>query len=93
MQVIGFILFTVYGFAHVVAGFIGIDFYFGVIGAGLAILAAVMVRFTLPLTVGAFFGAMDVWHWHWAFAALFAAPGLLLIIPSVIISIIDGVKK
>jgi hypothetical protein len=24
-----------------------------------------MFRFTLPITIGAFFGAMDVWDWHW----------------------------
>jgi hypothetical protein len=36
---------------------------------------------------------MDVWDWHWGFAALFAAPGLAFLIPGVILSIIEGVKK
>jgi len=93
MQVIGFILFIVYGIAQIVAGYVGIDFHFGAVWAGVAIFAAFMFRFTLPITVGAFFGAMDVWHWHWALAALFAAPGLAFIIPGVIMSIIEGVKK
>jgi len=93
MQVIGFILFIVYGMAQIVAGYVGIDFHFGAVWAGVAIFAAFMFRFTLPITVGAFFGAMDVWHWHWALAALFAAPGLAFIIPGVIMSIIEGVKK
>ena len=96
MQVIGFILVTVYGIAQIAAGYVGIDFHFGAVWAGVAIFAAsmfLMFRFTLPITIGAFFGAMDVWHWHWALAALFAAPGLAFIIPSVIMSIIEGVKK
>lgn len=93
MQVIGFILFIVYGIAQIVAGYVGIDFHFGAVWAGVAIFAAFMFRFTLPITIGAFFGAMDVWHWHWALAALFAAPGLAFIIPGVIMSIIEGVKK
>lgn len=93
MPIIGFILFIVYGIAQIVAGYVGIDFHFGAVWAGVAIFAAFMFRFTLPITIGALFGAMDVWHWHWALAALFAAPGLAFIIPGVILSIIEGVKK
>ncbi len=54
---------------------------------------SLVFRFTLPITIGAFFGAMDVWSWHWGLAALFAAPGLAFLIPGVILSIIEGVKK
>lgn len=93
MQVIGFIVFLIYGIAQIVAGYVGIDFHLGAIWAGVAIFAAFFLRFTLPITIGAFFGAMDVWQWHWALAALFAAPGLAFIIPGVIMSIIEGVKK
>ena len=93
MQVIGFILFIFYGIAQIVAAYVGIDLHFGAVWAGVAIFAAFMFRFTLPITIGAFFGAMDVWHWHWAFSALFAAPGLAFVIPGVIMSIIEGVKK
>lgn len=93
MQVIVFILFIVYGIAQLVAGYVGIDFHLGAFWAGVAIFAALMFRFTLPITIGAFFGAMDVWHWHWALAALFAAPGLAFMIPGVIMLIIESVKK
>lgn len=41
-------------------------------------------RFSLPIVVGAFLGALHVWHWHWALALLFAAPGLAFMIPSVV---------
>lgn len=89
----GFILFMGYGILQIVAGYAGIDYHIGAIWAGVAIVAAFMFRFTLPITIGAFFGAMDVWHWHWAWAALFAAPGLAFLIPGVIMSIIEGVRK
>jgi hypothetical protein len=50
-------------------------------------------RFTLPITVGAFFGAMNVWEWHWALALLFAAPGLVLALPGVLASIFAMAKR
>jgi hypothetical protein len=56
----GFILFMGYGILQIVAGYVGIDFHFGAVWAGVAIVAALMFRFTLPITIGAFFGAMDV---------------------------------
>jgi hypothetical protein len=91
--VIGFILFMGYSIVTMAAGYIGIDFYFGAVWAVIAIVAAFMFRFTLPITIGAFFCAMNVWHWHWALAALFASPGLVLLVPGVIATIISGVKR
>jgi len=97
MQVIlgiaGIGVFIGYGLMQIAAGYVGIDFHFGAIWAGIAIVAALMFRFTLPITIGAFFGAMDVWHWHWIWAALFAAPGLAFLVPGVILSIIEGVRR
>lgn len=93
MQIIGFILFIIYGVAQIVAGYMGIDFHLGAIWAGVAIFAAFFLRFTLPITIGAFFGAMDVWQWRWSLAALFVASGLVFIIPGIIMSTIGGVKK
>ncbi len=89
----GFILFMGYGILQIVAGYVGIDFHFGAVWSVVVIVAALMFRFTLPITIGAFFGARDVWGLHWGFAALFAAPGLAFLIPGVILSIIEGVKR
>ena len=38
----------------------------------------------LPLTIGTFFGALDVWGWPWYGALLFAAPGLLFTLPGAV---------
>ena len=89
----GAILFLGYGIVQIMAGYIGVDYHFGAVWAGVAIVAALMFRFTLPITIGAFFGAMDVWGWHWALAALFAAPGLAFLVPGVILVIADTVKR
>lgn len=93
MHLLGFLLFLTYGMAQVIAGYVGIDFHLGEVWAVIAIIAAFMFRFTLPITIGAFFGAMNVWGWHWALAALFVAPGLAFIILGLILSIIEGVRK
>ncbi|MCA3269667.1 MAG: hypothetical protein INF44_04870 [Thalassospira sp.] len=90
LSAIAFILLL--GIAHICAGYAGIDYHFGSVWAFIAIFLALVLRFTLPVTIGAFFGAMDVWDWHWAFAAFFTAPGLVLIIPGVLADLIFSKK-
>ena len=93
LGIIGFLAFLAFGIAQLVAGFAGIELGVGSFWAWAALIVALGFRFTLPITIGAFFGAMNVWGWHWALAALFAAPGLLLVIPGVLASIISLVKR
>lgn len=82
-----------FGVVQLVVGFMGIQFHLGVIWAAIALLAALVFRFTLPITIGSFFGAMSVWGWHWGFAALFAVPGLIFLIPGVILTLIGAGRK
>ena len=93
MPVIGFILISFFGIAQMVVGYIGVEYHFGTVWAIVAIFASLMFRFTLPITIGAFFGAMDVLGWHWALSALFVAPGLAFLIPGVLISIYESIRK
>lgn len=88
-----FVVFLVYSAAQIYAGYLGIEHHLGVIWAFVAIAAAFVFRFTLPMTVGAFFGAMDVWGWHWALALIFAAPGLAFVVPGVLASIFSAVRQ
>lgn len=71
----------IFGLAQIFAGFVGIDHYFGAVWAVGAIAVACFLRFSLLISVAAFFGARDVWGWHWTVAAVFAAPGLLFMMP------------
>lgn len=72
----GMITFVVYCIFQIWAAFIGIDYHIGTSFSILVVLVAFFFRFTLPITIGAFYGAMDVWGWHWSLAFVFAAPGL-----------------
>ena len=93
MQIIGMILFLLYGIAQLIVGAAGIDFYFGGFWSGLAIFLAIFFRVTLPITIGAFFGALEVFNWHWALALLFAAPGLIFIVPGMIALTLERFRK
>lgn len=82
------ILLTVcgYGLLQIWAGFLGIEDHWGRGWAIAAVVAAFFVRFTLPLTIGAFLCATEIWRWHWFGAFVFVAPGLafmLLMFPAV----------
>src|SRR4051794_12723625 len=70
------ILMLVYGLVQCWAGYIGIQHHLGGGWAIAAIIAAFVFRFSLPLTIGSFFGALNVWGWPWIGALVFAAPGL-----------------
>jgi hypothetical protein len=92
LGLLGFIAFLGLGIAQLVAGFVGIEHGIGSIWAWIALIAVFALRFTLPMTIGSFFGAMNVWGWHWTLAGLFAAPGLLLLIPGVLALIVPSFK-
>jgi hypothetical protein len=61
MWTIGVVAVLVYGVAQTYAGCVGIAHEIGALWAGAALVAAIFFRFTLPITIGAFFGAMNVW--------------------------------
>jgi len=90
-------VFFVYTTAQMSAAFAGISHGLSQLWALVALCAALLLRFTLPVTIGAFFGAMQIWGWHWALALLFAAPGLIFMLPGVIPAIFSlstrGAKK
>ena len=93
MQAIGCILFAAYGVAQIVAAFLGFEFYMSSFWAALIIVACIWFRFSLPITIGSFLGAMNVWEWHWLLALVFAAPGLVLVIPSILASLVDQARQ
>lgn len=90
------ILFFGYGAAQIYAGYIGIEYHLGVGWAIAAMVVTFMFRFTLPITIGSFYCALDVWNWHWSLALLFAAPGLAfmaLMLPGIFASVISGLRR
>jgi len=73
-----------YGLFQAYAGYVGIAHHFGIGWAIAAILAAIFMRFSLPLAIGSFFGAMNVWGWPWYGALAFSFPMLALMIPGIL---------
>jgi len=76
-----------YGLLQIVAGYIGISEKWGTGWAIGALVLCFGTRISLPLTIGSFFAARDIWGWPWGLALLFATPGLAfmaLMIPGLI---------
>ena len=89
----GVILMLGIGLAQMVIGYIGIEYHFGAGWAIGAVVLALMFRFSLPLTVGTFFGAMDVFGFSFIVALLITLPGLLLMVPGAIAAGIAGLAS
>lgn len=91
MHIILIVLVTVtvigFGIAQLIAGFDGLQHYLGTIGAVIVLLLCSATRLTLPLVISSFLGAMVVWGWPWYCAALFAAPGLVLMVPGIALAV------
>ena len=77
---------------YVIVGFLGIQFLmepyqYGTFFAWVIILFSIFYRFTfLLLTIGVFFGIINVLEWHLIFAILFTLPSLLFIFPKQILN-------
>ena len=87
---LGGILFLLVGIVQIFVGYIGIEHH---LGGGFAIGALVLgfvFRIMFPLTIGTFFGALDVWGWPWYGALALAAPGLLFIVPALVTAAISS---
>jgi hypothetical protein len=89
----GVILMLGIGLAQIVIGYIGIEYHFGSGWAIGAVVLALMFRFSFPLTVGTFFGAMDVFGFSFIVALLITLPGLLLMVPGAIAAGIAGLAS
>jgi|TARA_B110000503_G_C7047065_1_gene370675 hypothetical protein len=87
------IIFFGFGIVQVVSGYIGIEHEFGAGWAFFAIALFIMLRISLPLMIGMFLCATNVWGWHWFYALLFTAPTLVFLIPGMIGAMIEGMRK
>lgn len=82
-------IFLLVGLAQIYLGYIGIEYHLGFWAAVAAIAATFMFRFMLPITIGSFFGAVDVLGWPWWGGVLIAAPGLLFIAPAMVMAALE----
>ena len=77
---------------YVVIGFLGIQelmkpYPYGTFLAWVIILLGIFYRFTfLLLTIGVFFGIINILEWHWIIALLFTLPSFVFIFPKQILN-------
>ena len=77
---------------YVVIGFLGIQeltkpYPYGTFFTWVIIFFAIFYRFTfLLLTIGVFFGIVNVLEWHWIIALLFTLPSFVFIFPKQILN-------
>jgi hypothetical protein len=93
LGIFGGILFLIVGLIQISVGYIGIEYHFGTGWAIGALVLGFGFRIMLPLTIGTFFGALDVWDWPWYGALALAAPGLLFVLPSLITAAIYSLSS
>ncbi len=86
------ILFVVFGLAQIVAAWGGAVHHIGFFWSCVMMFICFTGRFALPITIFSFLGAMNVWGWSWWAALIFAAPGLMVAIPSLLMAAIQVVK-
>ena len=86
---IAFIFIMTTGLVQICLGFLGIEYLSHTIFAFLAVFLLFFARIVLPLTIGTYFGAVEVMGWEWYVGVLLAAPGLFFILPSMLMATIE----
>ena len=87
------IAFLIFGIVQIIAAYIGLDDWLGTGWAVAGIAAAFFLRTGLPILIGSFLCALNVWEWHWVFAAMFAAPLLFVIVPAMAMEAVSHVRR
>ena len=77
---------------RLVLGCMGLAQLLGVGGAVLGLLLWPLLGWRLPLQIGAFWGALTLWHWPWFPALMVAAPRELLMVPGLVARLIARLR-
>lgn len=93
----GMVLFFIFGILYVGTilsfSFDGLGYFIGNIWlfyiSSFFLLLFFGIRFHFPVMIFAFLGAIYVWKWHWALAALLVCPNLIFVIPGRIIAVFE----
>lgn len=75
------------------AAWSGANHYIGAIATVVLFFVTIGLRFTLPITIFAFFGAWVVWGWAWYWALLLALPSLAIALPSLAAGTFDWARS
>ena len=87
-----FMVMIAYGVLQIYAGYVGIEYQLGGGWAIAAVVATLIFRSSIFMVIGAFICALYVWEWHWVWAILFAAPGILLLVPGIVMGLVEKAR-
>lgn len=90
MGVLLFITVMLYGLIQIYAGFLGIELYWGTVWAAVIIAFSMMTRITIPIMIGGYFCATEIWNWDIIWAVIFVMPSILFMIPAFIAMLINN---
>ena len=79
-----FIFVLVVGVLQIYLGYVGIEDWLGSAWALGALGLAFFARIMLPLTIGTYLAMTNVYGYEWWIGVIVAAPGLLLIVPTLV---------
>ena len=82
-----------FGIVQICLGYLGIDYHLGNIFAIGALGLAFALRIMFPLTIGTYFGVVDVLGWDWYWGVIIAAPGVVFILPVLVTAIIQSLTN
>ena len=85
-------LFLLVGLLQITLGLAGIEYMIGWWASLIALVLAFAFRFMLPLSIGSYFGAVNVMDFPWWVGVLVVLPGLLFLIPAWITIAIDSIR-
>ena len=84
------ILLMGFGVVQIWLGFLGIEYHLGNFLAFGALGLAFILRIMFPLTIGTYFGVVDVLGLDWYWGILITAPGVVFILPGLITALIQS---
>ena len=79
------------GLAQIGLGAIGIEHHLGSWAAIAAVLTSFIFRLMLPLTIGTYFGVVDVIGWPWWAGVLIAVPGIVFMVPALVSGFVGAI--
>ncbi|MCZ7676598.1 MAG: hypothetical protein M5U35_13040 [Roseovarius sp.] len=82
-------VFLVVGAVQIWLGYVGIEDWLGQGWALGALASAFVLRIMLPLTIGSYIAVVDVFGYPWWAGILVAAPGLLFILPRMVMAALE----
>lgn len=75
------------------AGVVGLSYMLGGFLAVIIVIASLIYKVSLPITVGSFVGMYLVWEWPWIIALLITAPSVLLMFPAFVALLVTSFKR